>query len=328
MSVIGKSSAKLSRALLVACRRAGGGGTGLGSDRMVFVAAPTPFLANGAVDNDALRYNIGQWLDAGVDGILVLGTTGEAIHLDDDESDALIAVARAAVPSGRRLLVGTGRPTTAATIRATARAADLGADLALVLTPHYYKSEMTPDALGRHYREVADTSAIPVILYAMPALTGVQISSELGAELGRHPRIFGIKDSSGDVAMLFDRVERSNESFRVFSGSGRAVLPALAAGVRGSILAIAAVAPEVAVAAHRAFAAGELDTARRAAALLLRLSDLLAPYGLGGLKAAMTVRGLRGGVCRPPLAFDPSAVRHIETVLADTGLLLPASRKI
>jgi 4-hydroxy-2-oxoglutarate aldolase len=297
------------------------------SDRMIFVAAPTPFLASGAFDPEALRHNIGQWLEAGVDGVLVLGTTGEAIHVDEDEAEAIITAARAAVPAGRRLLVGTGRPTTAATIRATSRAAQLGADLALVLTPHYYKNEMTPDALGRHFRDVADSSAIPVILYAMPQLTGVQISAELGADLGRHPRIFGIKDSSGDIAMLFDRVERSNESFRVFSGSGRAVLPALAAGVRGSILAIAAVAPEVAVASHRAFASGDVATARRAAALLLRLSDLLAPYGLGGLKAAMTVRGLRGGMCRPPLAFDPSAVRLIESALADAGLLAPALRK-
>lgn len=300
----------------------------MGSDRMVFVAAPTPFLASGAFDPDAFRHNIEQWMEAGVDGILVLGTTGEAIHLDDAESDALIAVARAAMPAGRRLLVGTGRPTTAATIRATARASDLGADIAVVLTPHYYKNEMTPDTLGRHYREVADVSPIPVILYSMPALTGVQISAELGADLGRHPRIFGIKDSSGDVAMLFDRVERSNESFRIFSGNGRAVLPALAAGVRGCILAIAAVAPEVAVAAHRAYSAGDVETARRAAVLLMRLTDRLAPYGLGGLKSAMTVRGFRGGVCRPPLAVDPTAVRHIESALADAGLLLPASRKL
>ncbi|MBK6312813.1 MAG: dihydrodipicolinate synthase family protein [Blastocatellia bacterium] len=299
----------------------------MGSERMVFVAAPTPFLASGAFDPDALRQNIGLWLEAGIDGILVLGTTGEAIHLDDAESDAVISVARAAVPAGRRLLVGTGRPTTAATIRATGRAADLGADLALVLTPHYYKNEMTPDVLGRHYREVADVSAIPILLYAMPALTGVQISAELGADLGRHPRIFGIKDSSGDVAMLFDRVERSNESFRILSGSGRTVLPALAAGVRGCILAIAAVAPDVAVAAHRAYSTGDEATARRAASLLMRLTDQLAPYGLGGLKAAMTVRGLRGGMCRSPLAFDPTAVRLIESALADAGLLTPALRK-
>lgn len=298
----------------------------MSSDRMVLVAAPTPFLASGAFDPDAFRHNIDKWIEMGVDGILALGTTGEAIHLDDAESDAVIAVARAAVPSGRRLLVGTGRSTTAATINATARASDLGADLAVVLTPHYYKNQMTPDTLGRHYREVADVSPIPIILYAMPALTGLQISAELGAELGRHPRIFGIKDSSGDIAMLFERVERSNESFRIFSGNGRSVLPALAAGVRGCILAIAAVAPDVAVAAHRAFSAGDVDTARRAASLLMKLSDKLAPHGLGGLKAAMTVRGFRGGVCRAPLAFDPSAVRQIESALVDAGLLLSASR--
>jgi len=291
---------------------------------MVFVAAPTPFLASGAIDHGAFRHNIERWLAAGLDGVLVLGTTGEAIHLDDAESDDLVAGAREVVPQNRRLLVGTGRPTTAATIRATQRAAELGADLALVLTPFYYRNEMTTDALGRHYTAVADAVSVPVLLYAMPALTGIQISADLGAELGKHPRIFGIKDSSGDAAMLFDRVERSDESFRVFNGSGRAVLPALAAGVRGSMLAIAAVAPEVAVAAHRAWTSGDIRTARRAASVLARLSERLAPFGLGGIKAAMTVRGFRGGVCRAPLQFDPAAVRQIESALAEAGLMATA----
>lgn len=287
---------------------------------MIFVAAPTPFLASGAVDVSALRFNVERWIAAGVDGVLVLGSTGEAIHLDDRESEEVVTAAREVVPLDRLLAVGTGRQTTVGTIRWTGRAAELGADLALVLTPHYYRHEMTAEALGRHFRAVADSARMPIILYSMPGLTGVSIPAELVAELAGHPRVFGLKDSSGDVAGLFDRVERTGEDFRVFNGSAKSVFPALASGASGSILAVASVAPELSVGAHRSFAVGDLTTARRAAVALARLSARLAPHGLGGLKAAMTARGYRGGICRQPLAFDFKAMRHIEAALAEAGL--------
>jgi 4-hydroxy-2-oxoglutarate aldolase len=287
---------------------------------MIIVAATTPFMANGAVDFGALRHNVARWIEAGVDGVLVLGSTGEAIHLDDAESEEIVAAAREVVPTGKLLMVGPGRPTTAGTIRFTGRAAARGADLALVLTPFYYRHEMTSEALERYYRAVADAAPLPILLYSMPALTGITISAGLAERLSTHARIFGLKDSSGDVAALFERVERCAEHFRVFNGSARSVYPALAAGSAGSILAIASVAPEIAVAAHGAYAAGDLEGARRAAVTLARLSARLAPHGLGGLKAAMTVRGYRGGICRPPLAFDFKAMRDVEAALAEAGL--------
>jgi 4-hydroxy-2-oxoglutarate aldolase len=159
---------------------------------MIIVAAPTPFLASGAVDFGALRHNIARWLEAGVDGILVLGSTSEAIHLDDIESEEVVATAREVVPRDRLLMVGTGRPTTAATIRFTARAAERKADLALVLTPFYYRAEMTSEALERYFRAVADAAPIPVLLYSVPVFTGITISPALSAALSSHPRIFGI----------------------------------------------------------------------------------------------------------------------------------------
>jgi 4-hydroxy-2-oxoglutarate aldolase len=288
--------------------------------RHVIVAAPTPFEASGAVDLRAIRSNVERWIAAGLDGVLALGSTGEAIHLDERESETVVAAFREAVPSDKLFVVGTGRSTTAATIRWTNRAAELGADLALVLTPHYYRHEMTPEVLGRHYRAVADSARVPVLLYSMPDLTGVTIPADLVGDLSRHPRIRGLKDSSGDVAGLFDRIARCEEDFWVLNGSGRAVYPALATGASGSVLAIASVAPELAVEAHRAFESGDDERARRAATTLARLSTLLAPYGLGGLKAAMTVRGYRGGICRQPLTFDFKAMRHVETALAEVGL--------
>lgn len=287
---------------------------------MIIVAAPTPFLASGAIDFAALRHNIARWLEAGVDGVLVLGSTSEAIHLDDIESEEVVATAREVVPRDRLLMVGAGRPTTAATIRFTARVADRKADLALVLTPFYYRAEMTSEALERYYRAVADAAPIPVLLYSVPVFTGITISPALSAALGNHPRIFGIKDSSGDVATLFERIERSANHFRVLNGSARAVYPALAAGAAGSVLAVASVAPELAVTAHRAYVAGDLDGSRRAAVALARLAARLAPHGIGGLKAAMTLRGYRGGICRQPLAFEFKAMRDVESALSESGL--------
>ena len=287
---------------------------------MIIVAAPTPFMANGAIDFEALRFNIGRWLEAGVDGVLVLGSTSEAIHVDDLESEEVVAAAREAVPSDRILMVGTGRPTTAATIRFTARAAERKADLALVLTPFYYRAEMTSDTLERYFRAVADAASLPVLLYSVPAFTGITISPALSAALSHHPRIFGIKDSSGDVATLFERIERSAEHFRVLNGSARAVYPALAAGAAGSVLAVSCVAPELAVEAHRAYVAGHLAASRRAAVTLANLAARLAPHGIGGFKAAMTVRGYRGGICRQPLAFDFKAMRDVESALSEAGL--------
>ena len=167
---------------------------------------------------------------------------------------------------------------------------------------------------------MADEAGVPILLYSMPAITGVTIPSKLAGELGRHPKIFGIKDSSGDTTAIFETIVLSPPEFRVFNGSARSVYPALAVGSAGSILAVASVAPEIAVTAHRAFAAGDLAGARRAAVTLARLSVRLSPYGLGGLKAAMSARGYRGGVCRSPLAFDRSARPHIDAALAEAGL--------
>jgi dihydrodipicolinate synthase/N-acetylneuraminate lyase len=286
----------------------------------VIVAAPTPFDPSGAIDFDAFQKNVAWWLAAGVDGVLVLGSTGEAVHMDDDEALTVVAVAREVVPRDRTLMVGTGRPGTAATVAWTERVARAGADLALVLTPHYYGPEMTRNVLGRYYRGVADGSPIPVYLYSVPVFTGISLPPSLVAELSQHPRIAGVKDSSADMGALFEEVATSAADFRVFNGSARTVYPALAAGAAGSVLAVAAAAPELAVAAHRAFAAGDLAGAQRAALRLTKLSARLSPFGLGGIKAAMTVRGQRGGQPRQPLAFYPASLPEIEAALAEADL--------
>lgn len=287
----------------------------------VLVAAPTPFDERGDLDLEAFRGNVARWLEAGVDGILALGSTGEAVHLDDDEAVAVLEAARGAVPEGRTLMAGAARQSTRATISWIARAAAAGADSTLVLTPHYYKPEISRDLLTRYFRDVADAAELDVYLYTMPAFTGVTLPADLSAELAVHERIAGLKDSSGDAAAVFEVVGRAPLDFEVFNGSARAVFPCLSAGAAGSILAIASVAPELAVAVHRAYDAGDVALARAHAARLSRLSARLSPLGIGGLKAAMTARGYCGGVPRQPLGFDPLATSAVRSALAEAELL-------
>src|SRR6059058_4786957 len=124
----------------------------------VFAPLPTPFDTDGTVDVRRLREAIAKWAASPLAGFIVLGSNGEAVFLDEDEADRVIATAREAVPSTRPLVIGAGRESTRATIRAVARAAALGADFVLVRTPGFFKSQMTSDAFVRHYTAVADVS--------------------------------------------------------------------------------------------------------------------------------------------------------------------------
>ena len=138
---------------------------------------PTPFDAD-AIDLPALRSNIGRWLTSRVTGVVVLGSNGEAPFVEDDEADRIIAAAREVVPRDRLLIAGSARESTRATIMATRRAADLGADLAIIRTPSFFKSQMTSDILVRHYAAVADASTIPILLYNVTVFTGINLPPE------------------------------------------------------------------------------------------------------------------------------------------------------
>ena len=130
-----------------------------------------------------------------------MGSNGEASSLDEGEKLDLVRAARRRA-NGRLVLVGTGLEATAATIALTARAADAGADAVLVLTPHYYKAQMTVDALRGHFEAVADASPVPVYLYSVPVLTGIPFPAALAPALAPHPNIAGMKESSGDLTLM------------------------------------------------------------------------------------------------------------------------------
>jgi 4-hydroxy-2-oxoglutarate aldolase len=247
-----------------------------------------------------------------LDGLVVLGSNGEAAQLEDDEADRIIDVVREGVPSGRPLLAGTGRESTRATIAATRRAAAAGVDAVLVRTPAFFTPQMTTDVFVRHYSEVADASPAPVLLYNVTMFTGVNLLPEAVERLAGHPNIIGIKESGSDVAQIAEYVGRTPDDFTVLAGSATTFVHALAAGCDGAILALASLVPDACVELRRLVDDGRLAEARALQRRLLPLARSVGgTYGVPGLKAALHLMGYAAGVPRPPLRPAPSSTIDI-----------------
>jgi 4-hydroxy-2-oxoglutarate aldolase len=270
----------------------------------------TPFRPDGSLDRAAFEGNLDLLKDTDLAGFLVLGSNGEAAGLEESEKLELVTAARRALP-GRFLLAGTGTESTRGTVALTRKAADLGADAALVLTPHFYRGRMTEEALRRHFTAVADASPIPIYLYSVPAFTGLAWPPGLAASLAAHPRIAGLKESSGDVGLLARIVDTVPGDFEVACGNAPVFYPALCAGATGGVLAVANCVPRLAVALYDAFAAGDHSRARLLQQALTPLAvAVTTTWGVAGLKGAMDVAGLRGGAVRAPLLPLPDAGRE------------------
>jgi 4-hydroxy-2-oxoglutarate aldolase len=291
--------------------------------RGVMLPIPTPFDSVGNLDLPALRVNIRTWNRAGVIGYAVLGSTGERVHLDENEYVQVIETARAEVPSGIEglaFIVGAGQQSTHGTIKEIKKAAQAGADAVLVITPYFYRDAVTQETLANYYSDVADTAPVPVILYSMPALTGVRIEPTTIAGLSQHPNIIGVKDSSADVEGLRETAELCPANFAVLTGNGTVWHDSLKAGATGGILAVGCVVPGICVEIFQAFVAGEDE---RAAILQSKLTPLAAAvttkYGIGGLKAALDMNGYMGAAVRAPLRSPDEAARaEIARLLEDT----------
>ena len=167
----------------------------------------TPFYPEGNVYYKKLEANVERYSRTPISGIVVLGSTGEALMLSDQEKRDVLKVAREAAAPNRVLVAGTGIESAIETLRLTEYAAELGYDVAMVRTPHYYKKQMLPENMLAFYRTVADQSPIPVIVYSFPQATGYDIPAEVMIELADHPNIVGIKESSGDIEKVRKMVE-------------------------------------------------------------------------------------------------------------------------
>jgi 4-hydroxy-2-oxoglutarate aldolase len=289
----------------------------------IFAPVVTTFDdASGELASGPFRANIRAHIAAGLSGVLVAGSTGEAALLDEDERLRLTELARPLVPDDRWLFTGTGAESTRECVRRSKDAAERGADAVLVVPPHYYGASMTEDALWAHYSRVADESPVPVMLYNIPKYTHLPLDAKLVHALSEHPNIFGIKDSTGDMTQLRGYLEAQSDRFTVLTGHAGTVLDALGYGARGAVLAVALFAAPLVFDLMDAIAHGDGVTASEIQARVRPIAkEIVAELGPPGIKVAMDLVGLTGGAPRGPLRPLGTAERErVSTLLGTAGL--------
>ena len=270
--------------------------------RGIFPAVTTPFAADGSVALARLRENIGRYNGTRLAGYVLNGSTGESVLLRWEEVERVWETAKDAAAPGKILIAGTAAESTAETIEHTNRAASIGFDVALVRTPHYFKPQMTPDALAEFYLRVADAARIPILLYSVPIYTQLSLPAPVIARVASHPNIVGMKDSSGDLIGFAEIMSVVPKDFQMLVGAVSMLHQSLQGGGVGAILAVACSFPELCVEAYEASRAGNDLRAVSLQAKLVAAADLFGrQYGIAGLKYAMDCLGYYGGPPRPPL---------------------------
>lgn len=268
----------------------------------VLPPVPTPFGPQREVHHLALADNLERWNAYRLAGYVILGSNGEIVYLTHDEKLALLETARKTIPPDKWMIAGTGCESTRATIELTRQAAEIGADAALIITPHFYGGKMTDEALTHHYFSVADASPIPVLVYNVPKFTHIDLDAQTVARMAEHPNIIGIKDSGGNITKLGDIVRLTGNDFQVLAGSAGFFFPGLVMGAAGGIMAMANIAPQQAIDIYDLFKKGQLNEATELQRRMIPVNAAVtARFGIAGLKAALDMLGYYGGPVRPPL---------------------------
>ena len=269
----------------------------------IFPALITPFEGN-KPKPDWLLTILESFQALPLNGYVFLGSTGETAHLSDEERLQLLKDVLPAVAADRVKIVGSVFHGLSPTLRFLEAAANLGAQAGLVLTPHYFRSQMDSDTLERYYRQLADRSPIPILIYHFPAVTGIHLSAETVVGLSPHPNIAGCKDSAGDLTLQQQVLSRCAPGFALFTGSAATLYPSLICGAAGGILALANVVPEACVRLFQLVQGNQWARARILQQQLIALNTLVTrTYSIGGLKYAMHRMGLPAGEPRAPLRF-------------------------
>jgi 4-hydroxy-tetrahydrodipicolinate synthase len=298
--------------------------------RGAFTALVTPFTRDGAVDEAAFVRLVERQIDLGIDGLVPCGTTGESPTTSHEEDDRLIGLAVATVArrgaTGRiRVIAGTGSNNTATAIASTRRAADLGADAALVVAPYYNKPDQR--MLEAHYRTVADEGGLPVVVYNVPGRTASNVEAGTLMRLAEHPRIVAVKEASANLEQIMTILRDRPDGFSVLSGDDSWTYPLLSLGGDGVIsVASNEIPAEMARLCALAFG-GHWDEARALHQRLLELmrANFISPNPVP-VKAALAEMGLIEDVLRQPLLPMADELRpRLRAALASAGIeLAPA----
>ena len=293
--------------------------------RGLMPAMVTPFDVRGEVDLGATEAVVELFLEAGVDGISPLGSTGEFSHLTGEERKRFAEEVTRIVAGRVPLVIGVGAPGTREAVELARHAESVGADSVLVVSPFYWKA--SEEGLFRHFAAVAESVEIPVVIYNLPMLTGIDLSPSLIARLAaEYPNIIGLKDTVTEynhVVSVLREIRPVRDDFSVLIGWEDLILPSLLAGVDGSICAFANVAPELFVNLVEAARTGDLAKATRLHRRVLSLLTLGAYSDppIGAIKLAMKKLGVPiSPTVRGP-ALPATDEQGIEAVLKDVGLL-------
>jgi len=297
----------------------------------VFTALVTPFLEDGALDEPGLRRLVRRQITAGVAGLVPCGTTGEAVTLDPDEHERVVAiVAEEARAASRRVRViaGCGSNDTKKAQGLADRCRRAGADALLVVTPYYNKP--TPRGLIAHFKAVADAGSLPVVLYNVPARTGLNMQPETVLELAQDPRIVAVKEASGNLDQACEILRARPAGFAVLSGEDSLAVPLIACGAEGVIAVVSNGAPSLYVETIAAALAGNRT---RASELQARIFPLMkANFRESNpipVKWALERLGLIGGTLRLPLVpLSPAHHKAMEEALTAAGLLDAAGKPV
>jgi len=286
----------------------------------VLTALVTPFR-DGGVDERALQELVELQIEAGVDGLVPCGSTGEAATLSHAEHRRVIEVVVAAARGRVPVLAGTGSNSTSEALELTRHAKEAGADGAILISPYYNKP--TQEGIFAHYAHIAREAAFPLVVYNIPGRTASNILPATMARLADVEQIVGVKEASGDLHQISAVIAECREDFCVLSGDDAFTLPVLAVGGCGVISTTSNVAPSEMVELVRAFRAGDLARARDAHYRLLPLVDaLFSETNPIPVKAALALRGLIRDEIRLPLTPATQPNRGLlQVVLKELGLL-------
>jgi 4-hydroxy-2-oxoglutarate aldolase len=287
----------------------------------VFAPICTPFAGDEDVDDGALCANLGRYAESGLHGYLALGSNGENRSLTEAERLHVLDLVVRHKGTGQVVVAGAAYDAQRDTERFLAAAADLGADFGLVLSPGYFRRQMTDEVLYRYFATLADGARIPVLLYNAPGFCGVTLSPDLVGRLSGHPNIVGMKDSAETGFEEFLRCE--GPAFHVLAGSANFLFPAMMRGSLGGTVSIADSFPRLALELFEAGRTRDEAVGDPLQARVRRINQAIAgSYGVAGVKAAMTLAGFVGGIPRRPLLpLADAQVASLRAFLLEEGLL-------
>ncbi|KAH8555453.1 hypothetical protein BGW37DRAFT_532669 [Umbelopsis sp. PMI_123] len=273
----------------------------------VYVPIPTFFKENEELDLETLEKHLAYLSNTGVAGIIFMGSTGEAIHLSDEERITMIETGKKFLSKSDpsiKVIAGAGAPSARGTVKLCKDAAKAGADYVMVLPPSYYKNRINNESLTAFFTRVGDESPVPVIIYNYPGVCqGVDVNVEVMTELSHHPNIAGVKGTDGNIGKVGYLAEHTSaDEFTLLAGSCDFLLPALTVGAIGCVPGLGNVTPRAVVKLQQLWEQGKLEEASALQKKLVKPDDALNRwYGLSGVKGGMDEVLGYGGPLRNPL---------------------------